>query len=292
MSASRHHHRRLATVATAAVLVLGVTACGGSSGGATTTRTPRRPSRSGTAGAHPTRSRRSRTTSLPSRRSTPTSPSRQSATSPTTRSTRPCVRVGPRPRTWCRPSPPTTSVSSAARTPSSTSRRSSRSQGSTLRRRSPRPARLHAVQGRPVLVAAPQRRLRPLLQQGDVREGRHHCAAETLSEFDADAVKLTKSSGDSYSQLGFMPNYHFYESTITHFAPSSTRRTSPPGQVHGGSDPGLKSAYEWQRKLVDSLGGSRSSRSTAPRLATSSEPRTPSWRARSRCSSTASGAEE
>ena len=40
----------------------------------------------------------------------------------------------------------------------------------------------------------------------------------TLSEFDADAVKLTKSNGDSYSQLGFMPNYHGYESTITHFA--------------------------------------------------------------------------
>ena len=41
---------------------------------------------------------------------------------------------------------------------------------------------------------------------------------KTLSEFDADAVKLTKTSGDTYSQLGFMPLYHGYESTITHFA--------------------------------------------------------------------------
>ncbi len=41
---------------------------------------------------------------------------------------------------------------------------------------------------------------------------------KTLSEFDADAVKLTKTSGDAYSQLGFMPDYHGYESTITHFA--------------------------------------------------------------------------
>ena len=41
---------------------------------------------------------------------------------------------------------------------------------------------------------------------------------KTFSEFDADAVKLTKTSGDTYSQLGFMPNYHGYESTITHFA--------------------------------------------------------------------------
>src|SRR3954451_17081062 len=41
---------------------------------------------------------------------------------------------------------------------------------------------------------------------------------KTLSEFDADAFKLTKAQGDSYSQLGFMPTYHGYESTITHFA--------------------------------------------------------------------------
>ena len=41
---------------------------------------------------------------------------------------------------------------------------------------------------------------------------------KTMSEFDADAVKLTKASGDSYSQLGFMPNYHGYESSISHFA--------------------------------------------------------------------------
>src|SRR3954447_25481782 len=41
---------------------------------------------------------------------------------------------------------------------------------------------------------------------------------KTLSEFDADAKKLTKTSGDTYSQLGFMPNCLVYESTIAHFA--------------------------------------------------------------------------
>ena len=79
---------------------------------------------------------------------------------------------------------------------------------------------------------------------------------KTLSEFDADAVKLTKSNGDSYSQLGFMPNYHFYESTITHFAAQfDPTYFSDDGKSTVASDPGLKAAYEWQQKLVDSLGG-------------------------------------
>ncbi len=79
---------------------------------------------------------------------------------------------------------------------------------------------------------------------------------KTLSEFDADAVKLTKSNGDSYSQLGFMPNYHFYESTITHFAAQfDPTYFSAGGKSTVASDAGLKAAYEWQKKLVDSLGG-------------------------------------
>ena len=40
---------------------------------------------------------------------------------------------------------------------------------------------------------------------------------KTMSEFDADAVKLTKASGDSYSQLGFMPTYHGWETTTEHY---------------------------------------------------------------------------
>ena len=79
---------------------------------------------------------------------------------------------------------------------------------------------------------------------------------KTLSEFDADAIKLTKSNGDSYSQLGFMPNYHFYESTITHFAAQfDPTYFSSGGKSTVASDPGLKAAYEWQKKLVDALGG-------------------------------------
>ncbi len=79
---------------------------------------------------------------------------------------------------------------------------------------------------------------------------------KTMSELDADAVKLTKTSGDSYSQLGFQPDYHFYESTITHFAAqwTPTYFTSD-GKSNVGKDPALKSAMEWQKGLIDKLGG-------------------------------------
>src|SRR3954453_19275742 len=76
---------------------------------------------------------------------------------------------------------------------------------------------------------------------------------KTLSEFDADAVKLTKSSGDSYSQLGFMPNYHFYESTITHMGAQFDPTYFADGKSTVGTDPGLASAFEWQKKLIDAL---------------------------------------
>ncbi len=79
---------------------------------------------------------------------------------------------------------------------------------------------------------------------------------KTLSEFDADAVKLTKESGDGYSQLGFMPNYHFYESTITHFAAQwSPTYFTADGKSNVAKDAGIKAAFEWQKNLVDKLGG-------------------------------------
>jgi multiple sugar transport system substrate-binding protein len=79
---------------------------------------------------------------------------------------------------------------------------------------------------------------------------------KTLSEFDADAVKLTHQSGDTYSQLGFMPDYHFYESTITHFAAQwSPTYFSADGTSNVANDAGIKAAFEWQKGLVDKLGG-------------------------------------
>jgi multiple sugar transport system substrate-binding protein len=79
---------------------------------------------------------------------------------------------------------------------------------------------------------------------------------KTMSEFDADAVKLTKSSGDSYSQLGFMPNYHGYESSISHFAAQWTPTYfSEDGTSDVGNDPAIAASMEWQKQLVDKLGG-------------------------------------
>ena len=80
---------------------------------------------------------------------------------------------------------------------------------------------------------------------------------KTMSEFDAAAEKLTKRQGDSYSQLGFMPNYHGYESTITHLAAQwSPTYFTADGQVERARRPGLRAGcWTWQKGLVDELGG-------------------------------------
>jgi multiple sugar transport system substrate-binding protein len=79
---------------------------------------------------------------------------------------------------------------------------------------------------------------------------------KTLSEFKTDALKLTKSSGDTYSQLGFMPNYHGYESTITHYAAQfSPTYFTADGKSNVANDPALKKTFVWQKQMVDALGG-------------------------------------
>jgi multiple sugar transport system substrate-binding protein len=79
---------------------------------------------------------------------------------------------------------------------------------------------------------------------------------KTMSEFAADAVKLTKTSGDSYSQLGFMPTYHGYESSISHLASQwSPTYFTADGKSNVAADPMFAQAMEWQKGLVDKLGG-------------------------------------
>jgi multiple sugar transport system substrate-binding protein len=79
---------------------------------------------------------------------------------------------------------------------------------------------------------------------------------KTLSELDADAVKLTKTSGDTYSQLGFMPDYHGYESAITHLAAQwSPTYFTADGKSNVADDPAFQATLEWQRDLVAKLGG-------------------------------------
>jgi multiple sugar transport system substrate-binding protein len=79
---------------------------------------------------------------------------------------------------------------------------------------------------------------------------------KTLAEFDAVAKKLTKVKGDSYSQLGFMPNFHGYESTATHFAALwNPAYFTPDGKSNLAKDPAFAAMLTWQKRLVEQLGG-------------------------------------
>ena len=79
---------------------------------------------------------------------------------------------------------------------------------------------------------------------------------KTLSEFDKAAQALTKAKGDSFSQLGFMPNYHGYESTFTHYAASwGAEYFDDNGKSNVANDPGFEQLLTWQKGLVDKLGG-------------------------------------
>ncbi|TDD58909.1 ABC transporter substrate-binding protein [Kribbella antibiotica] len=79
---------------------------------------------------------------------------------------------------------------------------------------------------------------------------------KTLSEFDAIAKKLTKPKGDGYSQLGFMPNFHGYESTSGHFAAQwGATYFTPEGKSNLAADPGFAKMFTWQSNLVKELGG-------------------------------------
>lgn len=79
---------------------------------------------------------------------------------------------------------------------------------------------------------------------------------KTWSEFEADAKKLTISKGDSYSQLGFMPNYHGWESTTEHyFGQFSPTYFDSSGKSNIAKDPAFEAGFTLQKKLVDELGG-------------------------------------
>ncbi|MFF4542949.1 ABC transporter substrate-binding protein [Streptomyces sp. NPDC001435] len=79
---------------------------------------------------------------------------------------------------------------------------------------------------------------------------------KTWSEFEADAKKLTIPQGNSYKQLGFMPNYHGWESTTEHyFAQFSPTYFDSSGKSDLAKDPAFEAGFKLQKKLVDELGG-------------------------------------
>jgi multiple sugar transport system substrate-binding protein len=79
---------------------------------------------------------------------------------------------------------------------------------------------------------------------------------KTWSEFAEVAKKLTKTKGDSYEQLGFMPNYHGYESVVEHYMSQWNHAYfDKDGKSGIAEDPAFAEMFTYQKKLVGDLGG-------------------------------------
>ncbi|WP_405163469.1 ABC transporter substrate-binding protein [Nocardia sp. NBC_01499] len=79
---------------------------------------------------------------------------------------------------------------------------------------------------------------------------------KTFSEFEAAAGKLTIAEGDSYKQLGFMPNYHGYETTpVYYLGQYGAKYFTADGKSNVATDPKVAAMYAWQKNLIAELGG-------------------------------------
>ncbi|MGW2958009.1 ABC transporter substrate-binding protein [Streptomyces sp. NPDC001220] len=79
---------------------------------------------------------------------------------------------------------------------------------------------------------------------------------KTWSEFKADAKKLTITQGDSFKQLGFMPDYHGWETTTEHYLGQfSPTYFDSKGKSNVAEDPAFEKSFTLQKDLVDTLGG-------------------------------------
>ncbi|MFI5533303.1 ABC transporter substrate-binding protein [Kitasatospora sp. NPDC051853] len=79
---------------------------------------------------------------------------------------------------------------------------------------------------------------------------------KTFSEFEAAAVKLTQAEGDSFKQLGFMPNYHGYETALPHYLSQyGVEYFDAQGKSTVHTDPKVAQALTWQKGMVEKLGG-------------------------------------
>ncbi|MEW1695098.1 ABC transporter substrate-binding protein [Streptomyces sp. NPDC093249] len=80
---------------------------------------------------------------------------------------------------------------------------------------------------------------------------------KTWSQFTEAAKKLTEPKGDSYEQLGFMPNYLGYETVVSHYM-SQWKHDGyfgKDGKSVVATDPGFAKMMTYQKSLVDALGG-------------------------------------
>ncbi|MDT6985943.1 ABC transporter substrate-binding protein [Streptomyces lusitanus] len=79
---------------------------------------------------------------------------------------------------------------------------------------------------------------------------------KTWTEFAEVAKKLTKPKGDTYDQLGFMPNYHGYETVVDHYMSQWDHAYfAADGSSNVAEDPAFAEMFTYQKKLVDDLGG-------------------------------------
>lgn len=79
---------------------------------------------------------------------------------------------------------------------------------------------------------------------------------KTWSEFTEVAKKLTKPKGNTYEQLGFMPNYHGYETVVDHYMSQWDHAYfDADGKSNIAKDPAFAEMLRYQKKLVDELGG-------------------------------------
>ncbi|RZS90030.1 carbohydrate ABC transporter substrate-binding protein (CUT1 family) [Motilibacter rhizosphaerae] len=78
----------------------------------------------------------------------------------------------------------------------------------------------------------------------------------TFSELQADAVKLTKQTSSGYSQLGFMPVYHMYETPPSHWMSQyGVTWQDASGKSNLSKDPHVAQFLAYQQGLVSALGG-------------------------------------
>ncbi|MER7920392.1 MULTISPECIES: extracellular solute-binding protein [unclassified Streptomyces] len=81
---------------------------------------------------------------------------------------------------------------------------------------------------------------------------------KTWSEFETDAKRLTVPDGDSYKQLGFMPDYHGWETTTEHYLGQfSPTYFTEDGKSNVANDSAFEEGFALQKRLVDELGGFR-----------------------------------
>lgn len=79
---------------------------------------------------------------------------------------------------------------------------------------------------------------------------------KTWSELTEVAQKLTKPKGAGFEQLGFMPNYHGYETSTSHYLSQwSPTYFDSNGKSNVAKDPAFARMMTYQKSLVDKLGG-------------------------------------